>query len=115
MWTERVKEDVVGRGKQHDFQRSSLLSQYGFTYIQKAKDQLKRKLIHAYEERDKPFEERAEFKELQDLSIKHTERRKRDKKRKEKKHKKKKHKRHRSSSSSSSQSNNQHSSNNSDN
>ena len=61
----------------------SLLTQYGFAYVQKAKDQLKRKMIHAYEERDKPFEERADFKELQQLTNKSD--RKRDKKRKDKK------------------------------
>ena len=55
----------------------------------------KQKLIHAYAERDKPFEEREDFKDLEEL----TKDRKRDKKRKEKKRKHHKRSRHSSSDS----------------
>ena len=97
MWTEHLKEDVVGKGRQHEYQKSSMLSQFGFGYIQRAADQLKRRMIKTYEQRDKPFEERVQFIELEKL----TKDRKRDKKQKEKKKKKKDKKRKHSSSSNS--------------
>ena len=113
MWEESIKDDQPamgggGRNSRHHHHHGeynkgggvgSLLNQYGFGYIQKAKDQLKRKLIHAYEENNKPFEERADFKELQLLSMSSTKERKRDKKRKDKKKRKKRKKRSSSASS----------------
>lgn len=97
MWEETIKDEQPamgggrsGRHHQHgDYNKGggvgSLLNQYGFGYIQKAKDQLKRKMIQAFEENNKPFEERAGFKELQQSMS--TKEKKRDKKRKDKKKK----------------------------
>ena len=99
MWTERIQRDDVSYqgsrpSKHNEYNKGSLLNQYGFGYITKAKDKYKRRMIQVYEERDKPLEERIEFKELQEL----TKDRKRDKKRRDKKDKKKK--KHRRDSSS---------------
>ena len=115
MWEETIKDEQPGMGsgggrsgRHHnhhhhgDYNKGggvgSLLNQYGFGYIQKAKDQLKRKMIQAYEENNKPFEERADFKELQ-MSMTTSKEKKRDKKRKDKKKKRKKRKKSSSSSS----------------
>ena len=93
------QDDLVGRGKQHAFNKSSLLSQYGFNYIQRAKDSLKERLAQVYEEKEQNIED---LLVLGDSKTDAHKARKKERKREKKERRKKKKKRRASSSSSSS-------------
>ena len=95
------QDDLVGRGQQHEFNKSSLLSQYGFNYIQRAKDSLKDRLAQVYEEKEQNIED---LLVLGDSKADAHKSRKKERKREKKERRKKKKKKRRASSSSSSSS-----------